>query len=97
MKAVYMMLSGLILSIGVTIAMAGLLSISSLTKSGTNKNTETQEQFTGMWVTKYDQSHKELFANDYDETTETDIYKECYALNSSQINKERDNKKRQSN
>lgn len=97
MKAVYMMLSGLILSIGVTVAMAGLLSISSLTKSNTNKNTEAQEQFTGMWVTKDDQSHEGVFANDYDETTETDIYKDCYALNNSQINKERDNKKRQSN
>lgn len=101
MKAVYMMLSGLILSLGVTVAMAGLLSISSLTKSDTKKNIEVQEQFAGMWGSEENHAHKGLFTNDrYDSTqeNETDAYKDCYALESSQAKyKEHTTKKRQSN
>lgn len=101
MKAVYMILSGLILSLGVTVAMAGLLSISSLTKSNTKNNTEKQEQFTGMWVTKEGHVRKDLLPDGrYDITLENTAgaYKDCYAVNSSHIEyKEVNNKKGQSN
>lgn len=94
MKAVYMMLSGLILSIGVTIAMAGLLSISSLVKSNTENNTRTQEQF----IQTKDEHICQESLLDAVKGNATSTYQDCYAINDNRINyKERNSKKGQSN
>jgi len=70
MKAVYMMLSGLILSIMATLAMAGLLSVSALIEPKTNQSItmESKQDYTGMWVTKDGYIRHELLPNGrYDE------------------------------
>lgn len=70
MKAIYMMLSGLLLSIMATLAITGLISVNTLINPKTNHPTamETKEQFTGMWVTKDGYIRHELLPDGrYDE------------------------------
>lgn len=70
MKAIYMMLSGLLLSITATLAITGLISVNTLINPKTNHPTamETKEQFTGMWVTKDGYIRHELLPDGrYDE------------------------------
>jgi len=70
MKAIYMMISGVVLSIIAALAMAGLISLSTLIKPKTNHSTvmESKEQFTGMWVTKDGKIRQELLPDGrYDE------------------------------
>lgn len=54
MKAIYMMLSGLLLSVIATLAMAGLLSVSALIKPKTNHSPkiESNTHYEGKWITK---------------------------------------------
>ena len=92
MKTVYMTLSGLILSIMVTLSMAGLLSLHPIIKTTTAKNIkvmETNEQFTGMWVTKDGYIRQELLPNGrYDEArgNKKSAYTGSYIITGSRIN-----------
>ena len=90
MKAVYMMLSGLVLSIIATLAMAGLISLSTLIKP-TNNHLEVmkpKEDFTGLWVTEDGYIRHELLTGGrYDEAKggKRCAYKGSYTITGNHI------------
>lgn len=90
MKAVYMMLSGLILSIIATLAMAGLLSVSAMVQPKTNQSVtmETTKDYTGLWVTKDGYiRHNLLPGGRYDEARgkKESAYQGSYVINGNHI------------
>ena len=90
MKAVYMMLSGLVLSVIATLAMAGLISLSTLIKPTNNHSTamEAKEDFTGMWVTEDGYiCHELLSGGRYDEARggKKSAYQGNYAITGNHI------------
>jgi hypothetical protein len=88
MKAIYIMLSGLIVSITFTLVMGGLLSVSSLLRTNHTTTMEAQEDFTGMWVTKDGHIRQELLpAGRYDEArgNRKSAYRGSYAINGNHI------------
>jgi uncharacterized lipoprotein YddW (UPF0748 family) len=92
MKAIYMMISGVALSIIAALAMAGLISLSTLIKPNTNSShstvMETNEQFRGMWVTKDGYIRHELLPGGrYDEArgNKNSAYQGSYTINGNHI------------
>jgi len=92
MKAIYMMISGVVLSIIAALAMAGLISLSTFIKPNTNSNHLTvmknNEQFTGMWVTKDGYIRHELLPGGrYDEArgNKKSAYHGSYTINGNHI------------
>lgn len=91
MKAVYIMLSGLILSIMATLAMAGLLSVSAFLEPKINHSVtmeESKQDFTGLWVTKDGYiRHQLLPEGRYDEARgkKESAYKGSYTITDNHI------------